>query len=207
MLTPTLSRPRGVGGDEYSGSKRDLLYSQQSNTSISGNNGSDVKIREISRRRKQAGALKSAVKNTESSKLRNSSSSTTSSMYDDEERGTEIGSTIIGNQSSVDCLDSRSSFSSLENKVANMNGLSVVNSNKNNNENGNGNRVSKRYNNKIHQNDTNDEYKNEYDDENENENEGSKYDDASQVTDPEEPVAQENTGSIFSYFNFSSFYS
>ena len=207
MLTPTLSRPRGGGGDEYSGSKRDLLHSQQSSASISGNGGSDVKIREISRRRKQAGALKSAVKNTESSKLRNSSSSTTSSMYDDEERGTEIGSTIIGNQSSVDCLDSRSSFSSLENKVANMNGLSVINGNKNSSENGNGNRVSKRYSNKIHQNGTNDEYKNEYDDENENENEGSKYDDASQVTDPEEPVAQENTGSIFSYFNFSSFYS
>ena len=194
-------------GEEYSGSKRDLFFSQQSNASLNGNGGSDTKVREISRRRKQAGALKSAVKNAESSKLRNSSSSTTSSVYDDEERGTEIGSTIIGNQSSADCLDSRSSFSSLENKVANMNGLTNINGNIINN--GNGNRASKRYSKKVYQNGANNDYKHEY--ENQNENEGSNNDDASQVTDLEEAVAKEGTGSIvdpiFAYFNFSSFYS
>jgi ABC-type antimicrobial peptide transport system permease subunit len=214
MMTPTLSRPRGAERgvhDDYSGSKRDLLFSQQSSISVNGNSGSDVKIREISRRRKQAGALKSAVKNTESSKLRiSSSSSTTSSMYDDDDRTTDIGSAIIGNvgnKSAIDCLDSRSSLSSLDNKIANINGIASKN--------GNANGVSNRYSKKIHQNGTNDEYKNEYDSENDhehdNENEGSNNDDASQLTDPEEPVVKESTGSIvdpiFAYFNFSSFYS
>lgn len=211
MMTPTLSRPRGVerglGHDDYSGSKRDLLFSQQSSISSNGNSGSDVKIREISRRRKQAVALKSAVKNTESSKLRISSSSTTSSIYDDDDRNTDIGSAIIGNKSVIDCLDSRSSLSSLDNKLANINGLASKNGNTNNN--GNANGVSNRYSKKIHQNGTNDEYKNEYD--SENENEGSNNDDESQLTDPEEPAVKESTGSIvdpiFAYFNFSSFYS
>jgi hypothetical protein len=221
-MTPTLSRPRGAERgvhDDYSGSKRDLLFSQQSSTSFNGNSGSDVKIREISRRRKQAGALKSAVKNTESSKLRiSSSSSTTSSMYDDDDRNTDIGSAIIGNignKSVIDCLDSRSSLSSPDNKIANINGLASKNGNTNNN--GNANGVANRYSKKIHQNGTNDEYKNEYDSENEhdndneNDNEESNNDDESQLTDPEEPVVKESTGSIvdpiFAYFNFSSFYS